>query len=280
MTGLKTGTDMEAFNLLFEKYKSLNYALSLEDEREKVDQYVYSTNKLEGNKLSLAQTTSLLHDGVVSGENISVHDILEHKGIYKAVVRMLNAVAQKQSLSLDLMIEINWLALGSLWKDESSYLAAKEAGQKENSFKTVNNIIRVKKPNKTFLNIAPLSSPENVYENMGKLIDVVNSSTKSCIEKAAFLSQEIWLHQPFFDGNKRTGRLLINFLTMKEGFPFFVFEDKSLNYNNLLVKQYIEEKPGLVEAYIRERLIEEMTSRLNMVQKAQQNRSKGYRFVL
>lgn len=267
-------------NALFLKYKTLDYVPSLEEEREKIYEYVYITNKLEGNKLTLAQTTSLLDKNSITGENISLHDILEQKGTYKAVTRMLSATIHKEPLSIDLMTELNWLALGSLWKDDNSYISAKDAGQKENEFKTVGNMIRVTAPNGETIDIDPLSTPKNVRENMEDLVENVNNSPKDSITKAAFLAQEIWLHQPFIDGNKRTGRLLVNFLTMKEGFPLFVFNERPANYNSLLIRQYMENKPGLVKDYIRDRLTEEMKNRINQVQKAKQNREKGYRFML
>ena len=267
-------------NETFSTYKTLNFVPSLEDEKGQIYEYVFVTNKLEGNKLTLAQTVSLLDKGSVTGENISLHDILEQKGMFKAVTRMFNAVKGKEPLSVGLMKELNWLVLGALWKDDSVYLSAKEAGQGVNEFKQAANLIRVTTPDGKTINIEPLSSPENVEQNMKNLVDSVNTSDKDSITKAAFLAQELWLHQPFVDGNKRTGRLLVNFLTLKEGYPFFVFDDRAANYNSLLVGQYIEEKPGLVDDYIRARLDEEMKRRIDQVQSAKQNRGKGYRFML
>ncbi len=267
-------------NPIFLKYKALGYAPSFEEEREKIYEYVYLTNKLEGNKLTLAQTTSLLDKNSITGENISLHDILEQKGMYKAVIRMLNAAVRKEPLSVELMKELNWLALGSLWRDDSSYLSAKNAGQKEGEFKSVDNMIRVTVPNGGNQNIEPLSNYKNVRENMDSLVKTIIDSKKDCITKADFLAQEIWLHQPFIDGNKRTGRLLINFMTMKEGYPFFVFDDRAVNFNNLLAKQYMEKKPGLVKSYIQYRLSEEMKNRIEQVQQAKENKGKGYRYIL
>ena len=69
-------------------------------------------------------------------------------------------------------------------------------------------------------------------------------------------------------------------MAMKEGYPFFVFDDRAANYNNLLVQQYMEKKPGLVKSYIRNRLSEEMENRIEQVQQAKRDKGKGYRFIL
>ncbi|MBI9060535.1 MAG: hypothetical protein JEZ14_01015 [Marinilabiliaceae bacterium] len=72
-------------DILLKKYKSINITLSLEEERKKAFEYVYLTNRLEGNKLTLVQTTQLLDTETISGENIRTRDILEQKGMYKAL---------------------------------------------------------------------------------------------------------------------------------------------------------------------------------------------------
>ena len=265
---------------LLNQYKNIKHSLSFEEEKEMLYQYVYFTNKLEGNNLSYAQTTELLSSDTISGNNIKTHDILEQKGMYKAVVRMLNAASNKEALSLNLIKELNAYILSSLWKDDANFIQSKQHGQTLNSFKLTQNVIRINKGGKLLKKIEPLSSPENVDENMTKLISSVNASEKSTLEKAMYLAQEIWLHQPFVDGNKRTGRLLINFLLIKEGYPLFFYEDKSTNYNNLLVQEYIENKKKLVLAYVKERLVFTMKKAIKSDNDIEPSKDLGFRLLL
>ena len=79
-------------------------------------------------------------------------------------------------------------------------------------------------------------------------------ANKNVIEKDSILAQELWLNQPFIDGNKRTARLLINFVTMGAGFPLFTYENKEASFNEILVSKYIERKYGLLENFITESL--------------------------
>lgn len=269
---------MEKLNNLLEQYKKINLALSLEQEQALLYEYVYATNKLEGNRLSLLQTTELFKSDTISGNNIRTSDVLEQKGMYRALKRMLLAVRNNEELSKKLILELNWLALNSLW-NEDYYLNAKEKGQLQNQYKVSQNVISIKQNGIEKEQIMPLSSPENVNQNMEELIETVNKSEKSVLDKAVYLAQEIWLHQPFVDGNKRTGRLLINFLLMKEGFPLFAFNNENSNYNSLLVEQYYESKPDLIKNYIEETLSEKLSNSITSYSKIKTD-FKGFRMIL
>ena len=260
---------MKELDDLLQQFKKIELIPSLEEEQSLLYKYVYATNKLEGNKLTLIQTTELFKSDTISGNNIRNSDILEQKGMYKALKRMLLAVKNKEELSVKLILELNWLTIGNLW-NEDYYMNAKDKGQVQNEFKISQNVISIKKNGVEVDKIIPLSSPENVSKNMISLIETILKSEKSTIEKANFLAQEIWLHQPFVDGNKKTGRLLINFLLMQNGFPLFAFTNE--NYNSLLVEQFYDLKPNLIQNYI----IETLTQRLNYLIESASKVKKGF----
>jgi Fic family protein len=269
---------MENLLRLLDQYKQTNFIPSLEEEQALLFEYVYITNKLEGNQLSLLQTTELFKSDTISGINIKNSDVLEQKGMFRALKRMLLAIKNKEELSVKLMLELNWLTIGRLW-NEDYYLASKEKGQLVNEFKKSQNVISIKKNGVEVEQILPLSNPDNVLHNMNILIATVSKSDKDTIEKASYLAQEVWLHQPFVDGNKRTGRLLINFLLMKEGFPLFTFELKNKNYNSLLVEQYYDGKSNLIQDYITKTLSEKLTLSITAASKVKTD-FKGFRMLL
>ncbi|MFC4163865.1 Fic family protein [Epilithonimonas zeae] len=237
--------------ILLDKYKSQNIVLNLEQERDLLAQYIYSTNRLEGNNLTLVQTQSIIDNDTISGDKIKVKDILEQKGTYKALIKMLKAVINKESLSIELIKELNWLIVGNLFQDDY-YFSYKERGQKYGDFKVKNNRIMITSSKSKSEFIEPYSSPENVIKNIQLLINQFENSDKNVIEKASFLAQGIWLNQPFIDGNKRTARLLINFMTMSKGFPLFTYESKGALFNEMLVSQYTECQSGLIKNLITE----------------------------
>ncbi len=269
---------MEKLKNILNQYKAINVILSFEEEQQELYEYVYATNKLEGNQLSLIQTTELFKSDTVSGNNIRNSDILEQKGMYRALKRMLLAVRNNEELSIKLILELNWLSIGSLW-NEDYYASAKEKGQVVNEFKISQNVISIKKNNIEIEKIIPISSPENVWKNINSLIDTINNSDKNVLDKCVFLAQEIWIHQPFVDGNKRTGRLLINFLLMKNGYPLFSFNNEKSNYNSLLVEQYYDSKQDLIKNYIVETLSNKMNKALESYSKINKD-FKGFRLML
>ncbi len=269
---------MESLENLLKQYNSINVIPALEEEQAELYEYVYATNKLEGNQLSLIQTTELFKSDTISGNNIRNSDILEQKGMYRALKRMILAVKNEEELSLKLILELNWLSIGSLW-NEDYYASAKEKGQQANEFKISQNVISIKKNNIEIEKIIPLSSPENVWDNMNNLISSINDSDKNVLDKCVFLAQEIWIHQPFVDGNKRTGRLLINFLLMKNGYPLFSFNNEKSNYNSLLVEQYYDSKQGLIKNYIIKTLSDKINLAIESHTKINKD-FKGFRFVL
>jgi len=162
---------MEKLIDLLKKYKTLNVIPSLEEEQTQLYEYVYTTNRLEGNQLSLLQTTELFKSDTISGNNIRNSDILEQKGMYRALKRMLLAVKNKEELSIKLILELNWLSIGSLW-NEDYYSNAKEKGQVQNEFKISQNVISIKQNGVEKERIMPLSSPDDVQKNIKILFNL------------------------------------------------------------------------------------------------------------
>lgn len=261
---------------VFNEFKKIDHTLSIEEERDIIAKYVHSTNQLEGNQLTLAQTKTIIDKGVLSGENINLKDVLEQKGTFKALLRMINAVINKEPLSIELIKELNWLCLGLLYQDDY-YLSYKKEGQKQGNFKVKNNRIEITLSNGEVIFRNPISTEKTVETNIKMLVKQIENNEKDVIDKAAFLAQEIWLHQPFMDGNKRTGRLLINFLTMKEGFPLFAYNDKGVLFNSMLVEQCVYSKPNLIQDFISNALINRMEE---IIKLKPNNPFKGFRFVL
>ena len=98
---------MEKLLDLLSKFNAISIPLSLEEEQQMLYEYVFATNKLEGNQLTLIQTTELFKSDTLSGNNIRTSDILEQKGMYKALKRMLLAVKNNEELSNNLLLGYN-----------------------------------------------------------------------------------------------------------------------------------------------------------------------------
>ncbi len=80
------------------------------------------------------------------------------------------------------------MCIGSIW-NEDYYRNAKEKGQLQNQFKISQNLNHIKQNGVEKAKIMSLSSAEYVEENMLALIEKVNKSEASVLDKAVFLVQ-------------------------------------------------------------------------------------------
>ncbi|NOU58891.1 Fic family protein [Marinifilum caeruleilacunae] len=241
---------------VFKEYRKLDLSQSKEDKFLEQCRYVNCTNRLEGNKLTLEQTIQLLGSGLISGKNIKVRDIYEQRGMFRALNRMIQAINQNEKFSIELVINMHGSLFEEFWEDDVYYFEAKENKQHNYSLKQVDNLLSIYSPEFGIKKIEPLSSINDVYENMNKIIHEINSGNGCPIMKGVKLAKFIWLHQSFIDGNKRLGRLLINYFTMKEGYPLFSYEDiNGKNYNQIMVNDYLTENGDKLFAYVQQRLL-------------------------
>lgn len=170
--------------------QSINETLNVE--------WTYNSNHIEGNTLTLQETRMVLEDGItVGGKSLNEHlEIVNHK---EAISYIESLVSPNYKLKERDILDVNELVLNKIEKDF--------AGR----FRTAG--VRIGGAN--FIPPNALKVPDLISE----LIDWENSSTLDILQKVSlFHHRFVWVH-PFFDGNGRTVRLLMNLLLMKEGYP-------------------------------------------------------------
>jgi Fic family protein len=246
---------------LKKEYQELAPALRPEEERELYYEYVNATTRLEGNAITIIQTKELFETNTISGENISFHDILEQKGMYKALHTMLKMVQDDYPISAKMLQQLSAESLYYLFNDDQSIRSIKETGYKLGGYKTKDNFIQILQPDQTKKIIDPASNHLTIEKNMPKVLNNIISSKMDLFEKSASLAQEIWIHQPFPDGNKRLGRLMINCLLKKEGYPLFSFQNAP-EYSSTLVKCYLAGNNSELVETIKNLVSEEMKIRI------------------
>jgi FIC domain-containing protein len=172
--------------------------------------YIYNSNGIEGNTLSLMETNLILEHGVtIKGKSLKEH--LEVKGQEYALNFLTEVMNQKEEISLRMIREFNSLVM------------INGGG----TFKTL--------PNEIIGANFKTSPPHLVEEHLSKLIENFYSSNEDIIKKVAIFHADFEKIHPFPDGNGRTGRLLMNLELMKEGFPITIIkkEDREDYYNAL-----------------------------------------------
>ena len=163
--------------------------------KEFVTEYTYNSNAIEGNTLTLRETSLVLEGVTVSEKPLREH--LEAVGHRDAFEYIRKLVTEKAPVTPFVMREIHSLVL--IDKPEA-----------KGRFRRIP--IRISGSD----HVPPEFSA--VPELVDKLIESYNASDGHPIEKAALFHCGFENIHPFGDGNGRTGRLILNMMLMQSGY--------------------------------------------------------------
>jgi len=158
-------------------------------------EWTYNSNAIEGNTLTLQETRMVLEQGVtVKGKNLREH--FEAKNHEKAIRFVEELARPGYTLSQRDILTVHGLVLENI---ETEFAGRFRNGQ-----------VRILGAN--FI-------PPNfirIHELVKKLVEYVNRNPDKLDPVtlvATFHHRFVWIH-PFFDGNGRTARLLMNLMLM------------------------------------------------------------------
>lgn len=224
-TYLKKGLNkmVEIFKEFLNKERPLNDGILRKLQNNLRTEFIYNSNAIEGNTLTLRETDIILQFGItVKGKSLKEHN--EVKGQEYALDFLNEVLKKEEPLSIRLIREFHALIL-NYDKDNRG---------------------RFKQENNTILGAKFQTTPfYQVEEKLQELIDNFNESDKNLIEKVAKFHNDFEMVHPFNDGNGRTGRLLMNLELMKNGYPITIIknEDRDDYYQALEIasidKNYI-----------------------------------------
>lgn len=224
-TYLKKGLNkmVEIFKEFLNKERPLNDGILRKLQNNLRTEFIYNSNAIEGNTLTLRETDIILQFGItVKGKSLKEHN--EVKGQEYALDFLNEVLKKEEPLSIRLIREFHALILND---------------DKDNRG-------RFKQENNTILGAKFQTIPfYQVEEKLQELIDNFNESDKNLIEKVAKFHNDFEMVHPFNDGNGRTGRLLMNLELMKNGYPITIIknEDRDDYYQALEIasidKNYI-----------------------------------------
>ncbi|OGQ94427.1 MAG: cell filamentation protein Fic [Deltaproteobacteria bacterium RIFOXYD12_FULL_57_12] len=178
----------------------------------------YNSNAIEGNSLTLKETFLVINEGLtIKGKPLKDH--LEAKSHTEALAYLFELVDKdsRNTFSARLIRELNKIVIQDIDKEW--------AGRYRNS-----NVI---------IGGADHTPPEavEVPQLMQGLVDWLRQNRKAMhpVELAAVLHHRLVHIHPFFDGNGRTSRLVMNVVLMQAGFPLVVVlkNDRKKYYRTL-----------------------------------------------
>lgn len=179
-------------------------------------EWTYHSNSIEGNTLSLRETQMVLQEGItVKGKSLREH--FEAKNHDTALQLLVKLVNQKTALSSSVILDIHQLVLRSI---EDDYAGRLRTGG-----------VRI-----MGANFVPPNA-RKVPDLLDELVDFVleNPLQLNTLELATIFHHKfVWIH-PFFDGNGRTVRLLMNLLLMNDGYtPAIILSNDRKKYYDAL----------------------------------------------
>jgi len=176
-----------------------------------VAEQVYNSNAIENSTLSLEETEKILLQ-IELERYINEREIFEAKNLAR-VVTYIDTKAKEKELSLEVILLLHKMLISNIRDDVAGRF------RKDGEWVRVAN------------HIAP--GPEEVTERLEKMLaQYYASSHESIIKRIALLHLAFEYIHPFVDGNGRIGRVVNNYLLIREGFvPVNIkFIDRKMYY--------------------------------------------------
>jgi len=214
--------------LSFEDVKELNYAYfaQLNEEARRKDHggiykytqvnLAYNSNKMEGNRMSLDDTTTLFETGIVPDGEYRPKDIEEMRGHF---VMFNNAMGGFYSpLSEDVIKKYHYdLQCGVFEFIANGY----KPGEYKAKVNTVNGVTT--------------SLPQDVKKDIVTLLNSYDSLSEDPLEKLALFHCKYETIHPFQDGNGRTGRMIMFKETFAQNtIPLIIDDKRKMDYRDAL----------------------------------------------
>ena len=196
----KTSAVFSKINSLRERYYKASIGkdalIKLVSEAEIADQ-VYNSNAIENSTLSLEETEKILLQ-IDLDRYISERELFEAKNLAR-VVSYIDKRAKEQELGSDVILSLHKMLISNI-RDEI-------AGR----FRKDDEYVRVGS------HIAP--APKEINGSLEKMFAEYNATShENIIKRIARLHLVFEYLHPFMDGNGRIGRVINNYLLIREGF--------------------------------------------------------------
>lgn len=163
-------------------------------------QYTYDSNRIEGNTLTLQETSLVIEKGItISGKSVQEH--LEAINHSEAVEFLLELVKNKTALTEYVLKQLHGLVLRGIDKHNAG------------KYRQANVMVSASrhKPPQPFLLNKLMEDYFLFYEQ--------NKASMHPVLLAAEMHERLVTIHPFNDGNGRTSRLIMNLVLMQHGFP-------------------------------------------------------------
>ncbi len=162
-----------------------------------VAEQVYNSNAIENSTLTLEETEKILLQ-IDLDRFITEREIFEAKNLAR-VVSYIDKRAKEQELTLEVILSLHKMLISNIRDDVAGRF------RKDDEHVRVGN------------HIAP--NPKEVVDRLEKMLAEYNAAShENIIKRVARLHLTFEYTHPFIDGNGRIGRVINNYLLIREGF--------------------------------------------------------------
>lgn len=206
-----------------------------------IPESVYNSNAIENSTLNVKETKE-----IISRQNIlrmvTKREIHEAINLAKVLVYIKDKAGVKE-LDKELILHLHHMLMGSINKK----IAGRFRKQDEN----------------IYLGTHTATAPEYIENTINTMLKQYSSSKRYFLEKIAEFHAEFEHTHPFFDGNGRIGRILVDYHLIQLGYPPVIirFSDMS-DYIAALRTFSINRKTGPIEEILSLALIESLNKRI------------------
>ena len=162
-----------------------------------VAEHVYNSNAIENSTLTLEETDKILNQ-IDCDRFISIREMFEAKNLAR-VVLYIDKKAKEQELNLNVMLFLHKMLLSNINDDMAGRF------RKDTEFVRVGS------------HIAP-NSKEVIGRLEEMLVEYNSTPSENIIKRIAKLHLVFEYTHPFCDGNGRIGRIMNNYLLIREGY--------------------------------------------------------------
>lgn len=175
--------------------------------------FTHHSTAIEGNTLTLMETKVVLEDGVsIGGKELrEIYEVVNHKKAYDYVKK---CISQHKALDERIVKDLHALLTENI---------------------IVGGIYRSQEVRISGAGFTPPAGNEMYMQIKGFYEELNRQSDINPIELAAWTHAEFVRIHPFIDGNGRTGRLLMNYQLLSQGYlPVSIAKESRLEYYNAL----------------------------------------------
>lgn len=210
--------------------------------------YTYESNRIEGNTLTLSETTVVVKDGMtISGK--SVHDHLEAINHSEAIELLYDLVGQRERFTKRTVMLLHGLILRGINK--------KYAGIYRDVPVRISGAAHV--PPQPFL-------VDKLMEDYFTYYTIHHSRIHPVILAAEMHERLVSIH-PFIDGNGRTARLVMNLILVMHGFPIAILKGGNADrqkYYRALEDVQVNDSPSAFYELVIEALTESIREHIEL----------------